>query len=156
MQERIAEAVIMRGTKKLLKLDEADRLWDSRGARAPKALVKSASRATAPELPTAADIQSVVAVMPEDAIPGLDVSRERKEHYQAEIARLSALKERGELVPAVEVKNTAFELGRMIRDSLRVIPDRVAAQLAATMDAREVHRLLTDELTVALRGLADG
>lgn len=156
MKERIADAVVMRGTKRMLDRDKADHLWNSRGARAPKSMVRSDQLVTPEPLLTPDQIQAAVSGMPEDQIPGLDVSRERKEHYQAEIARLAALKERGELVSAAEVQKTAFALGRMIRDSLQVIPDRVAAQLAATKDAREVHLLLSDEIAVALRGLANG
>lgn len=153
MQSRIADAVVMRGTKRLLDRNKADHLWMSRGARPPSTTVPRTERT---ELPTVEQVRAAVVGMPEDAIPGLDVSRERKEHYLAEKARLDALKERGELVPAVEVKNTAFALGRQIRDNLQVLPDRLAAQLAATADARLVHRLLTDEIGIALRSLADG
>ena len=156
MKERIAGAIVMRGSKRMLDRDKADHLWNSRGARPPKSLVSSGRGEEPGRLPTPEQVRAAVSGMPEDEIPGLDVSRERKEHYQAEIARLSALKERGELVPAAEVQKTAFALGRMIRDSLQVIPDRVAAQVAATKDVREVHRLLSDEIAVALRGLANG
>jgi hypothetical protein len=36
------------------------------------------------------------------------------------------------------------------------LPDRLAAQLAGTTDVRLCHTLLTEELRVALRSLADG
>jgi hypothetical protein len=36
------------------------------------------------------------------------------------------------------------------------IPDRLAPMLAATQDARQVHHLLSEEIRVALRVLADG
>ena len=138
-------------------------LWDTRTRRngseklSPAAKAKDKRPAPVPEgLPTADQLRSVVAHLPEDAIPGLDVSRERKEHYQAELARVNAMKERGELVVAEEVKKVAFTLGRTLRDQMMGIPERVAGQLAATTDVREVFRLLDEEIRLALRCLADG
>jgi len=43
-----------------------------------------------------------------------------------------------------------------VRDSLLTLPDRLTAQLVSTTDYRECHTLLSDELRVALRSLADG
>jgi hypothetical protein len=94
--------------------------------------------------------------LPEDQIPDLNKSRARREHYQAEKAKLEALQGRGELVPAEEVKREAFAMGRQIRDAMQGIPDRVASLLAASSDVRDVHQMLTEEIRVALRGLADG
>lgn len=157
MKQRIAEAIVMRGSKRLIDKDKADHLWNSRGARPPKAIPRTQRPAVElTELPTADQLRSVVAHLPEDAIPGLDVSRERKEHYQAELARVNAMKERGELVVADEVKKAAFSLGRTLRDQMMGIPERVAGQLAATTDVREVFRLLDDEIRMALRCLVDG
>jgi hypothetical protein len=62
----------------------------------------------------------------------------------------------GELVPVADVKAQAFTLARAVRDGLLALPDRVAPMLAATQDAAQVHRLLSEEIRVALRGLSDG
>jgi phage terminase Nu1 subunit (DNA packaging protein) len=105
---------------------------------------------------TGEQLKTLIMGLPEDQIPGLDVSRERKEHYNAEIARLQALKEREELVPTADVKRMASTLGRQIRDNILSIPNRVAPLLAAAQDSGEVHRLLSEELRTALRVLADG
>jgi len=94
--------------------------------------------------------------LPEDAIPGLDVSRERREHYNAEIARLDALRQRKELVLAEEVKGEAARLARQVRDLLLIIPSRNAARVAAMGDPEEVRSLLQGEIEGALRGLAGG
>lgn len=59
-------------------------------------------------------------------------------------------------MPVAEVKTEAFALARAVRDALMGIPDRLAPMLAATQDARQVHHLLSEELRVALRSLADG
>ncbi len=97
-----------------------------------------------------------VAALPADAIPELNESRARKEHYQAELAMLEVGIKQKELVPASDVKAEAFALARSVRDGMLRVADRLAPLLAATTDARETHRLLTEEIRVALRGLADG
>lgn len=102
-----------------------------------------------------ADVAAVVDALPEDAIPALDRSRSRREHYAAELARLEVMQRRGELVPVVEVRAEAFNLARSIRDALLALPDRVAPMLAATSDTAQCHRLLGEELRVALRGLSE-
>jgi len=106
--------------------------------------------------PRPAELKQLIDALPEDQIPDLNESRARHEHYKAEKARLEALQGRGELVPAEEVKAAAFKMARGVRDSIMAIPDRLAAQLAGTTDARQCHTLLTEELRVALRSLADG
>jgi phage terminase Nu1 subunit (DNA packaging protein) len=127
------------------KLSEEAKERDQRGVP-PKAITT-----TVPD-----QLKTLIMGLPEDQIPGLDVSRERKEHYNAELARLQALKEREELVPTADVKRMASTLGRQIRDNVMAIPNRVAPLLAAAQDSGEVHRLLSEELRTALRVLADG
>ena len=79
-----------------------------------------------------------------------------REVYRAERERLKLLQEKGELVSAADVKSAAFQTARTVRDALMALPDRLSAQLAATTDARLCHNLLTEELRVALRSIADG
>ena len=93
---------------------------------------------------------------PSIAGPSLAEARRAKAVYQAERERLAVMREKGELVPAQAVKQRWFEHGRAIRDNLMSIPDRIASQLAATTDTKEAHRLLSQEITGALRVLADG
>lgn len=88
--------------------------------------------------------------------PSLAEARRARTVYQAERERIALLREKGELVPAAEVKARWFEHGRAIRDNLLSIPDRIASQLAASTDAREVHVLLSEEIAGALRVLANG
>jgi hypothetical protein len=117
---------------------------------------QSASTSVITQTPRPADLKRLIDALPEDQIPDLNESRARHEHYKAEKARLEALQGRGELVPADEVKAEAFKAARSVRDSLMALPDRLAAQLAGTSDVRLCHTLLTEELRVALRSLADG
>jgi hypothetical protein len=170
-KSRIKDAIVERNGKRMLNRDKALELWDRNtkrnGSERVSAEAKERDRkpieASADPPPpaqvpaaTGEQLKTLIMGLPEDQIPGLDVSRERKEHYNAEIARLQALKEREELVPTADVKRMASTLGRQIRDNILSIPNRVAPLLAAAQDSGEVHRLLSEELRTALRVLADG
>lgn len=161
-KSRIKGAILEHDGRRMLDRDLALKLWDQNTKRNGSERVSGEAkerdqRTPVPDVaPSTEQLKTLIMGLPEDQIPGLDVSRERKEHYNAEIARLAALKEREELVPTADVKRQAFALGRQIRDNVMGIPDRVAPLLAAAKDSREVHRLLTDELRTALRVLADG
>ena len=171
-KSRIKDAIVERDGKRMLDRAKALELWDRNTRRNGSERVSQDARewdrrelapsaapsppVSVPAAPSTAQLKNLIMGLPEDQIPGLDVSRERKEHYNAEIARLAALKDRGDLVPTADVKREAFTLGRQIRDNVMGIPDRVAPLLAAAQDSREVHRMLTDELRTALRVLADG
>ena len=147
---RIRAAVVTQNGKEFLDHDLALELWERNTLQQPPPT-------NAPkEPPTDKQLREFIDGLPEDQIPDLNESRARREHYQAEKAKLEALQGRGELVPAEEVKREAFAMGRQIRDAMQGIPDRVASLLAASSDVREVHRMLTEEIRVALRGLADG
>ena len=174
VKSRIKDAIVERGGKRMLDRDKALELWDRNtkrnGSERVSADAKQRDRRElaidAPGAPppppvqvpaaTGDQLKTLIMGLPEDQIPGLDVSRERKEHYNAELARLQALKEREELVPTADVKRMASTLGRQIRDNILAIPNRVAPLLAAARDSAEVHRLLNEELRTALRVLSDG
>jgi hypothetical protein len=88
--------------------------------------------------------------------PPLAISKQVKAAYEAKLTELDYKERNGELVAVRDVKSQAFACARAVRDGMMGLADRVAPQLAATADARECHRLLTDEIRVALRGLSDG
>jgi phage terminase Nu1 subunit (DNA packaging protein) len=91
---------------------------------------------------------------PDDEIPDRYDSESRKVHYQAELAKLQTLKERGELVQVTDVKQEASRLARQVRDLLLMIPTRNAAKVVTMQDQEEVRALLQAEIESALRGLA--
>lgn len=91
---------------------------------------------------------------PAGTIPTLADAQRAKMVYQAEREKLALLREREELLPIADVKAEAFALARQVRDAMLGIPDRLAQQLAAQQDPRACHQLLTNEIQVALRGLA--
>ena len=160
-KSRIAAAVVEKDGKRWLNRDLALELWDKNTKATPNSKVRrpdpvEPSAEPPSHRPRPAELKQLIDALPEDQIPDLNESRARHEHYKAEKARLEALQGRGELVPAEEVKAAAFKLARGVRDSIMAIPDRLAAQLAGTTDARQCHTLLTEELRIALRSLADG
>ena len=170
---RITDAIVEHNGKRMLDRDKALELWDRNTKRNGSERVSAGAKdrdrrelaldvAGAPPPPpvhvpdtTGDQLKSLIMGLPEDQIPGLDVSRERKEHYNAELARLQALKEREDLVTTADVKRMASTLGRQIRDNILAIPNRVAPLLAAARDSAEVHRLLSEELSTALRVLSN-
>jgi len=100
-------------------------------------------------------LAALVAGMPEDAIPNLATSRERRAHYQAELARLQALEQRGDLLPKVEIMAAAFSVARTTRDMFLAMPSRLAPQLVGVSDTAAAFGLLDKEIRHALTYLAD-
>jgi hypothetical protein len=82
--------------------------------------------------------------------------RARREEYDAELKRLELEKQRGRLVATEDVERAAFDEGRLLRDHLLRIPDRLATTLAAEADPVRVHALLARELRSACDAIADG
>lgn len=169
---RLSGAVVTENGRELIDLELGMELWDRNTARNNNAKVGAADaprpgpaqrRRTPPvavAAPAAAppmdQLRAYIEALPEDSIPDLNESRARREHYQAEKAKLEALQGRGELVPVAEVRAEAFSLGRSIRESIMAIPARLAPMLAGTADTRQCHHLLEQELRIALRVLSDG
>lgn len=81
-------------------------------------------------------------------------ARARREAWMAELAELNYRQRSGELVPAEDVRRSAFDVGRRLRSQLLTIPDRVAAQLAGLHDPMAVHRVLRAEILKACAEIA--
>jgi hypothetical protein len=101
------------------------------------------------------NLREYIDALPEDQIPDLNESRARHEHYKAEKARLEALQGRGELVPAEQVKKEAFQMGRVVREALANLADRLSHELAGVTDPAVIHQVLTQEHRAALTELCD-
>lgn len=56
----------------------------------------------------------------------------------------------GKLVDSEEVRISAFNRGRILRDNILNVPERIAPILAAETDPRKVHQILFKELRSAL------
>lgn len=84
----------------------------------------------------------------------------REDAFRARIAKekeeieLKILK--GDFVERRSLQAKSFKLGRIVRDAMLNIPDRVAADVAAETDAFKIHSRLTKEIREALTALATG
>ena len=154
-KSRIAAAVVEKEGRRWLDRDLALELWNKNTVANAQSKV---SRADPVEKPPAdaAELKRRVEGMPDDAIPDLNESRARREHYQAELAKLQVTQQRGELVAADEVKKEAFKMGRSLREALANLADRLSHQLAGETDPTVIHQVLTQEHRAALVELCDG
>ncbi len=154
-KSRIAGAVVEKDGKRWLDRDLALELWRKNTLKNNNAKVDEPDSVDPPPR-DAGELKRRVAGLPDDLIPELNESRARREHYQAELAKLEVDLKRRELVPAVEVKKEAFALGRSVREALANLADRLSHQLAGETDPAVIHQVLTDEHRAALVELADG
>jgi hypothetical protein len=146
---RIAAAVVEKDGKRWLDRDLAIELWDKNTRATHNSKVRQADLIVPPPR-DAAELKKRVQGLPDDAIPDLNESRARREHYQAELAKLQVTQQRGELVPADEVKKEAFKVGRGVREALANLADRLSHQLAGETDPTVIHQVLTQEHRAAL------
>lgn len=159
-QIRIKPAVIPQEDGSFLIDSEiADRLWDAVKVRNshkksfPEPGASVAPPSGSDRLPSDSELKSLIMGLPEDEINDADVSMKRKLHYDAERARVGALRDRNEVVTEVDVRTRAAKLARQVRDLLLIIPTRNAARLAAMSDPEDVRALLEEEIENALKGL---
>ena len=152
-KSRIAAAVVEKDGKRWLDRDMALDLWRKNTLKNNAAKVDEPD----PVVPRdARELRQQVAGLPDDEIPELNESRARREHYQAELAKLEVDLKRRDLVPAVDVQKEAFALGRSVREALANLADRLSHQLAGETDPARIHAVLTDEHRAALVELSNG
>jgi hypothetical protein len=78
----------------------------------------------------------------------------KNEIERGKILEARAKAEIGQLVSLEDVKKVAFARGRIIRDSMLNIPDRISSLLATENDASKIHEILTKEIREALEELS--
>lgn len=154
-KNRIASAVVEKDGKRWLDRDLALELWNKNTKATHNAKVSQPDPVEEPALKTPRELRQRLEALPDDAIPELNESRARREHYQAELSKLQVAQQRKELVPAEEVKKQAFQIGRSVREALANLADRLSHQLAGETDPAVIHQLLSDEHRDALLALAD-
>jgi hypothetical protein len=154
-KNRIAAAVVEKDGKRWLDRDQALELWNRNTKATHNAKVSQADPIEQPAPRDARELRARVDALPDDAIPELNESRARREHYQAELSKLQVAQQRRELVPAEEVKKDAFQIGRSVREALSNLADRLSHQLAGETDPAVIHQLLSDEHRDALLSLVE-
>ena len=153
-KSRIKAAVVEKDGKRWLDRDLALELWNRNTKKTHNARVSEPDPIEPPR--DAQELRRRVEGLPDDEIPELNESRARREHYQAELAKLEVDLKRRELVPAVDVQKEAFALGRSVREALANLADRLSHQLAGETDPARIHAVLTDEHRAALVELSNG
>jgi hypothetical protein len=155
IRSRIGAAVVEKDGKRWLDRDLALELWrkNTKATHNAKVSVPDDVEVKLPASPR--ELRKAIDALPDDAIPELNESRARREHYQAELAKLQVAQQRRELVPADEVKKDAFQVGRSIREALSNLADRLSHQLAGETDPAVIHQLLSDEHRDALLALVE-
>jgi len=78
-----------------------------------------------------------------------------KETYQAKLAQLSYDQKAKKLCNVADVRKAAQEIGRITRDKVMGIADKLAPVLAAENDLENIRQILSKELHTALSSLAD-
>jgi hypothetical protein len=155
IRSRIAAAVVEKDGKRWLERDLALELWNKNTKATHNAKVSQADPIEEPAPSTPRELRQRIEALPDDAIPDLNESRARREHYQAELSKLQVAQQRKELVPADEVKKQAFQIGRSVREALSNLADRLSHQLAGETDPAVIHQLLSDEHRDALLALVE-
>ena len=127
------------GKKKAMDLDKASKIWVA--TMAPRQL----------------DPVRVAEVIktPEEEVPELNVSRARKEFYDAELAKIKMDQQLKDLVPADVVQKESFAMARAVRESLANLADRLSNELAGETDASRIHQMLVQEHRQCLIELCD-
>ena len=141
---RLEGSIVNHEGQRLVNKDLALELWEKNTTPSINVL----------PIPTKKELKKQIDETPDDQIPDFNVSRARKEHWNASLAKLQVQQQKKELIPVTDIKKSSFELGRAIRESLSNIADRLAPQCAGETDPQVIHQLLTEEHRNALEELA--
>jgi hypothetical protein len=91
-----------------------------------------------------------------EGLPTYMQARTRRETYAAKLAELDYQERAGQLLDRAAVEAEALALGRELRETLLVLPSRLAQALAEASEPHECEALLEAALLEALERLARG
>ena len=78
-------------------------------------------------------------------LPHINISRQKTAHFEAIAAQAKAEAAAGTHIARAEVSKAAFDVGRQVRDALRLLEDRLPDQLASLTDPRRIREMLREE-----------
>jgi hypothetical protein len=81
-------------------------------------------------------------------------TRIKSETEKAKLLEIKAKVEAGKFVDIDVVKAAGFKRGRIIRDGMLAIPDRIDAIVAIETDRRKINQIMRDEITRVLEELS--
>lgn len=157
-------SVIDEDGKRLVDSDAADKEWAKNSdiskkttpTKAEKNLTHAAREAADSDFSGVGSPQQP-ALKPSMSAAGVgdfNTNKTIKEYHAAKLAELDYKERTGQLISAESVRESAFKLGRQIREAIMNIPIRISSELAAESDENKVYERLTDELRQALEELA--
>lgn len=123
--------------------DKADRQWEANTD--PSRNVQRDAKASAGDADTASSASG---------LPPYAQSRAIREAYEARLSKLEFEVKTGKLINADEVRVAAFNVGRITRDKLMGLPDRVSSILSGLSDSHEIHKLLSAEIRLICEELS--
>lgn len=82
-------------------------------------------------------------------------SRDKKDHYAAELSRLDYEERCGKLMPSDDVLSVVADAATTLRTRLEAFPDQLAPQLAAISDEQQVRAMLADSVEILLGEVAE-
>jgi hypothetical protein len=134
------EAIVNHNGRDLVNKEMAMDLWNKNTDPAKLAI----------PAPTKKELKKQVAKLSDDEIPDYNVSRGRKEHYLAELAKIQVAQQKKELISAKEVEKASFELSVGIREAFLTLPDRVSNLFASETDAAAIDAVMRQEIHACL------
>jgi transcriptional regulator with XRE-family HTH domain len=162
----ITPSAVSQLAKRGMPTDSVDRANRWRRKHLQRGRMKGVRRDTLPASPLVSDagqVQDLTDTDPE-LFDGLDDdeqeievfkrSRDRREHYQAELARLALEKETGKLMQSEQVLWMMREAGATLRTSLEQVGARLAPVLAQMTDERTVRLAIDREVESLLSELS--
>lgn len=122
-----------------------ERLDQAKGVRRDGNITSSA-----PQLPAMETEKPAAPEQPRGGDAGYWADKAREQKAVAQLAEMKALREAGALTSSAAVRKEATETARRLRNVMLAIPDKIAPVLDPGNPGR-AHKLLTDEITKALR-----
>ena len=138
-------AYVKHNGKTLLNKELAIELWDRNSVPGPSQI---------PAI-TKKELKKQVDQMSADSIPDFNISRAKKEFYQAELARIQVLQQKKDLISAKEVEKKSFELAVGIREAFLTLPDRVSNLFASETDATAIDSVMRKEIHSCLESFVE-
>lgn len=80
-------------------------------------------------------------------------ARLQNEIEKGKLLKMETAEKEQSLIPADQVRETLFTKGRVIRDALMNIPDRISSLVASIDDESKVHDIISAEIRLCLEEL---
>lgn len=138
---KIFEAVVMKRSRVKIRVQYADQLWKERTISTNSNEHHSNPNESKPA-PTTGSAGAYAK------------ARSVKETFGAKLAQIKFEQESGKLCNVEDVEKAFFNIGRVTRDNLMVLPDKLSPVLASENNIDEIREILTKEIQSCLDNLS--